>query len=316
MKPALSVIFFTTVSGAGYGMLFWTGLLGAVGVLPNRPWFGPVAVLTALALASLGLLASTAHLGRPERAWRAISQWRTSWLSREGIASLLAYPCALGFAVAWGLAGETAAAARALGALAAVPAAATVVCTAMIYRSLKPVRQWHNPFVLPNYLLLAAFSGAVWLAAVAVFWSPAAAARLVATLGVILGIAGAAGKLAYWRAIDKTRTTTSMETATGLGAFGAVRMLEAPNTEENYLLREMGFRIARKHARRLRRLAMGVGFVAPLLLLIAGSVVLGVAGETMVSAAALAAVAGIYIERWLFFAQATHTTMLYYGREI
>ena len=42
-------------------------------------------------------------------------------------------------------------------------------------------------------------------------------------------------------------------------------MLEPPHTEENYLLQEMGFRIARKHARRLRRIARLAGFALPAL---------------------------------------------------
>ena len=162
MKPALSVIFFTTASGAGYGMLFWLGILDAFGVMPRATWFGPIAIGVAMALASAGLMASTFHLGRPERAWRAISQWRTSWLSREGVASLLTYFPAAAFFAAWPLAGAASPLARALGLLAAVFCVGTVVCTAMIYGSLKPVRQWRNRFVVPNYLLLAAFSGAAY----------------------------------------------------------------------------------------------------------------------------------------------------------
>ncbi|MGH7159055.1 MAG: DmsC/YnfH family molybdoenzyme membrane anchor subunit, partial [Acetobacteraceae bacterium] len=92
MTPALSVIFFTTASGAGYGLLVLTGVLGAFRLTAANPWFGFAAVVLALAFASVGLVASTLHLGHPERAWRAISQWRSSWLAREGLAALLTYP--------------------------------------------------------------------------------------------------------------------------------------------------------------------------------------------------------------------------------
>ena len=40
-------------------------------------------ILIAYALASGGLIASTFHLGHPERAIKAFTQWRSSWLSRE-----------------------------------------------------------------------------------------------------------------------------------------------------------------------------------------------------------------------------------------
>lgn len=313
MKPALSVIFFTTFSGAGYGMLFWLGILDAFGAMPGATWFGAIGVGVAMVLASAGLIASTAHLGRPERAWRAISQWRTSWLSREGIAALVTYPPAVGVAVSWGALGADAPLTRAFGLLAALCAFAAVVCTAMIYRSLKPIRQWHNSFVLPNYLLLAAFSGAACLAALAVFWQPGPA-RLASALAVVTGAAAMAGKLAYWRFVDRAHGTSTIESATGLGWLGRVRMLEAPNTEENYLLREMGFRIGRKHAHKLRRIALILGFAIPLLLLIVGAALAGIAGRVLLPVAGICVLLGVYAERWLFFAQATHTVALYYGR--
>lgn len=313
MKPALSVIFFTTASGAGYGMLFWLGILNAAGVMPQATWFGPIAVGVAMALASAGLMASTFHLGRPERAWRAISQWRTSWLSREGVVSLLTYVPAAAFFVAWPVAGAGAPVVRVLGLLAAVFCAATVICTAMIYASLKPVRQWRNRFVVPNYLLLAAFSGAACLAATAIFWTPGPA-RIAAAIAVVSAVAAAVGKFAYWRFIDAAPPVATIESATGLGSLGPVRMLEAPNSEENYLLREMGFRIGRKHAPTLRAVTMVLGFALPAILLILGAVVVGTAALVLLPCAALFALLGLYVERWLFFAQATHTVTLYYGR--
>src|SRR5690606_17573834 len=90
MHPALSVIFFTTLSGAGYGLLAWSGLNLALatlrGGLPLAPEGVQLAgVVLGLGLSTVGLLCSLAHLGKPARAWRAFSQWRTSWLSREGV---------------------------------------------------------------------------------------------------------------------------------------------------------------------------------------------------------------------------------------
>src|SRR5438874_12413871 len=101
MHPALSVIVFTTLSGAGYGLLFLIGVLSGTAVLPESRWFGLVALGLSLGLASIGLVASTFHLGHPERAWRAFSQWRSSWLSREGVASTVTYIPALVLWIAW-----------------------------------------------------------------------------------------------------------------------------------------------------------------------------------------------------------------------
>src|SRR6266404_7452727 len=101
MTPAISVIFFTVSSGAGYGLLILLGIFASFGALPADRWFGFTAFALALTAITAGLLASTLHLGHPERAWRAFSQWRSSWLSREGVASLSTFPPAMVFAALW-----------------------------------------------------------------------------------------------------------------------------------------------------------------------------------------------------------------------
>jgi sulfite dehydrogenase (quinone) subunit SoeC len=96
-----------------------------------------------------------------------------------------------------------------------------------------------------------------------------------------------------------------------------VRLLDAPHTEENYLLKEMGFRLARKHGRKLRLIAELAGFVLPLVLSL-GLVWTTAAGAPglglwLCLLATLASALGVAVERWLFFAEAKHTVMLYYG---
>jgi DMSO reductase anchor subunit len=307
MNPAFSVIFLTTASGAGYGILLWLGVLGAVGLLPAKPWFGVVATLLGLALSAAGLLASTFHLGHPERAWRAVSQWRSSWLSREGVLGLFTNLPALGFAAAWWFAGPASGVTVALGLITAVCAVATVASQAMIYATLKPIRQWHNGMVLPNFLLLSLFSGAVWLALLG-------AGTLIAAFAIVLAVVAGIVKLAYWRHIETAAPAATIESATGLGSLGPVRALEAPHTEENYLLREMGYVIARKHAAKLRRIGFGLAFIVPLVLVAAGIAMGGAMGTALLCLAVLAMSLGVYTERWLFFAEATHTVTLYYGR--
>src|SRR5258708_36275200 len=139
MHPAFSVIIFTTASGAGYGLLALLGLGAALGLLRAELGFGLVAFALALGLITGGLLASTLHLGHPERAWRAFSQWRSSWLSREGVASVATYLPAGLFALGWVVWGRHDGAWAALGLLASLGAIATLICTGMIYASLKPI---------------------------------------------------------------------------------------------------------------------------------------------------------------------------------
>jgi DMSO reductase anchor subunit len=311
VAPAFSILVFTTASGAGYGLLFLLGLLAPLGLLPGDRWFGFTALALAFGLVGLGLISSTLHLGHPERAWRALSQWRSSWLSREGVMALATFPPAGLFGLAWVWFGETDGIWTLFGLLAALLAVATVACTAMIYASLKPIRQWHNGFVVPVYLWFALMTGALWVnGLLLVFGFDKTPFAIVTLLTVALAWMV---KALYWRHIDETPPESSVESATGLGGIGRVRLLDPPHTEENYLVQEMGYRIGRKHARKLRLIAVGLGCAVPLV-----SVVLALASDGAVAAgfgllAACGAIAGSFVERWLFFAEATHRVTLYYG---
>ena len=144
VHPALSIVFFTTASGAGFALLFLIGIGVPLGLLPADRWFGIAGLLTAFVLTAGGLISSVFHLGHPERAWRAFSQWRSSWLSREGVLSVMTFLPATVFAIGWVLFGATSGFIGLCGVLAAALAAETIYCTGMIYASLKPIHQWHN----------------------------------------------------------------------------------------------------------------------------------------------------------------------------
>jgi DMSO reductase anchor subunit len=308
MQPAASVIFFTVSSGAGYGLAIGLIIFALVGPSGTDPILAGGGFGLSLALISAGLLSSLGHLGHPERAWRALSQWRTSWLSREGVMALATFVPLLIFGWSWVIRGEPSLLA---GVLAMMGALGTIWCTAMIYASLKPIRRWRNGFTGPGYLVLAAASGSLILALLLrlsgqQIWAIALAP--VATLAL-----AALVKSMYWRWIDQNHAASTPESATGLGDLGQVSLLEAPHTEENYLLKEMGFQIARKHAAKLRWLTIDVGFLLPIVLTVLATLAGHLAGCLLLGAATLLCLLGCLTERWLFFAEARHTVTLYYG---
>jgi len=313
MLPAYSVILFTTTSGAGYGLLMWLAVTALTHDRTSDWRFAIASSAVALGLVTFGLVASMFHLGRPERAWRAFSEWRSSWLSREGIASLTTYVPALVFALLWsGLLPQTqwiAPAALAMLLMCVV----TVYCTARIYSSLITVRQWNHPLVEAAYLLWALATGSVLLALLAsVFGLNAPVLGRIAALSLI---AAALCKGFYWRAIDALAPAFTIEQATGLGRLGKVRQWEVPHTAENFVMREMGYQVARRHAARLRRYVLAATFLAAAFVLATGiasgllAVVFGTMG--MISAAF-----AVLVERWLFFAEAQHVSILYYGAPV
>ena len=319
MHPALSVIFFTTLSGAGYGLLAWLGL--SLFMLHTRadlmPMLQPLylwGLLAGLALSTAGLLSSLAHLGRPARAWRALSQWRTSWLSREGVLALLVPLPALAVMGLLLFADPGAGRAIALGVLGLVLAALsllTVACTAMIYASLPPIPAWRHPLVVPVYLLFALLTGLAllfWLMALLLPFAPAEPGSLL-TLAV-LGAALAVCKLVYWYRIDRQPLPATRAEAVGLPGREA-SVFERPHTEASFITREMVFVLARRHARVLRAativLLAGVPLAAWALATIGA-----LAPGALVAPTFLALLAGAFAERWLFFAQARHLVSLYY----
>ena len=301
MHPAPSIIVFTVLSGLGLGMIAWIGAGMGTGHL-----FGWVAGPMALVIAGIGGLASAGHLGRPDRAWRAFSQWRSSWLSREAclmVAAMAAFAAYLGL---WLLLDLRLAP---LGWMAAGLALATVYATAMIYAQLRTVPAW-SATPTPVLFLALALSGGLLAtsAAIALAGGEAPVWRPLTALAVTAGIA------TWWqtRAAGATRGLhgSSLDTATGLAGLGHARLLEPPHTGSNYLLREMAFQIGRNRAFQIRKIAALMGFVLPLAL----TLLTLASGGWILVFALIAHVMGTLALRWLFFAEAKHVQAIYYGR--
>ena len=320
MNPAFSVILFTTLSGAGYGLLIAVAFAVLLEGSPARTLLALVGV--ALALVSAGLLSSLAHLGKPLRAWRALSQWRTSWLSREGVMAVLTYVPAMAMAALLlpNLLSNDADTLVQRGNVAGITVSisviafslATIVCTAMIYASLKPIPAWRQRWVVPGYLAFALLSGTALLGAglaVSVSGAAATTSTLAATIAA-LALVTAAIKYAYWREIDSAALPATRGDAVGLPGRD-ISVFERPHTDDNYLTREMGFVVARKHAPRLRVIALALFAALPLLATL-GTWLMPPLAPIMLPLAAIGVMAGALIERWLFFAQARHLVTLYY----
>lgn len=305
MHPAYSVILFTTASGAGYGLLALLGLVGLNHGRASSIAFALTAIIIALALVTIGLLSSTFHLGRPERAWRAFSQWRSSWLSREGIAAVVTYPAALAFAAVWSGLVNAPQWIGPLGVLTAILCAITVFCTAKIYSSLKTIRAWNQPLTVPIYLAFALATGSCLMTAIAAAFGRFQLFQVVLTVVALAAVIIL--KFYYWRRIDSEPKNHTIENATGLGRIGAVSQWEVPHTATNFIMKEMGYAVARKHAEKVRGAVLGLLAAAGLAMLIS------LAAPLLSTLAVPLALAAAAAERWLFFAEAEHVASLYYG---
>ncbi|MGR3501886.1 dimethyl sulfoxide reductase anchor subunit family protein [Pseudaestuariivita sp.] len=294
MHPAPSVIVFTTLSGLGFGLLFFLGF----GMPAVTGWVTFVFFALAYALAVGGLLASTFHLGNRKNAPKAFTQWRTSWLSREAIASVAALIVmgfyglgAVFFDASW----------QPLGWIGALLSLLTVYTTSMIYAQLKTIPRWNHWLTTALFISLSLAGGALLAGQV---W-PAI---------VLLLIAGLVQLVAWQQGDQRFRQRGhTLETATMLPG-GKVRQFEPPHTGSNYLLDEMVFVVGRKHAQKLRVIAGVLMVGVPVLCLF---LALGEGSGVSHFAALVAVVShliGVACARWLFFAEAEHVVGLYYDK--
>ena len=309
MHPAFSVIFLTTLIGAGQGLFL---ALYVVDVLSRYLLAGqapPASLyvagsLIAAALTGLGLVASFFHLGRPERAWRSATKWRTSWLSREVIVlpaflgALLLYAAAHEFA--WPLLPY-------IGAGALVVCVALFVCTGMVYACIKFLQEWASPLTLVNFALLGCASGTTLAAAIAAC-DALPIARSYALAAIVLTALGLVTRAASLARNARLRPKSTLQTAIGIkhprieqkaqgfmgGSFNTREFFHGASPAKLIAIRR-GFLIA--------------AFALPVLLLAVG---LAMAAAAWFALAFAVQYAGLLAERWYFFAQANHPQNIYY----
>ena len=311
MKPAFSVVFLTTLSGAAQGLLIALVLVEAAARLgaPGAPAaFHVVGAALACLLGALGLVASFFHLGHPERAWRAIAMWRTSWLSRE----CLCLPAFLGCTFAYGIAHLLGSPySLAIGVVAVVFSGLLFVCTAMIYACLRFLQEWATPLTLVNFVLLGCASGWTLATACAAWLAPALVAPLAAG-ACLLTLAGGLSRGATLVRNARLKPKSTVQSATGIRA-ARVEQQSRGFTAGAFNLREFFHGKTPEAVRRVKWTFVAGAFVLPFFLLAFGGsrYAMGLA-PVVLAVAALVQYAGLVAERWFFFAEARHPQNLYY----
>ena len=319
MHPAFSVIFLTTLIGAGQGLflaLFLVESLSIVKVLPQQTGaFYGNGSLFALALLIGGLVASFFHLGRPERAWRSATMWRTSWLSREVIMLPAFMLVVFLYALNHYATGDVSSASVdgevqmtvLLGITGVILCIALFVCTGMIYACLKFLQEWHTPFTPINYILLGMMSGFTLAAVYASVTSPAISS-FYAGWAILLTVAAFVFRFAALMRNKRLKFKSNVQTALGVrhnkitqkttGAMGG-----SFNTREFFHGKPPEFFQA------VKIFFLVAAFAIPLLILLVSS-----SSESFLLffIAFLIQYVGLVAERWFFFAQSNHPQNLYY----
>lgn len=321
MNPAFSVIFLTTLIGAAQGLflaLFTAQSYAAFKLLPQpdaHAFYGQGSLLV-LVLSALGLGASFFHLGHPERAWRAASQWRTSWLSRE----VIVLPAFMGVVFLYGLAhwldwhpvlmtlpsGLPVDPTAILGVAGTLLAFALFVSTAMIYACLRFLAEWHTPLTVINYILLGGASGFTLAAAFAAHTAPELVGFLAGWAAIITAL-GLVSRVASLYRNGRLKPKSTLRTAIGVKHPRIAQKTQgfmggSFNTREFF------------HGRTVAVLrAVKWGFLLGAFLVPLGLLATGIkASAGLLAASFVIQYLGLLAERWYFFAQANHPQNLYY----
>ena len=313
MRPAFSVVFLTTLCGAAQGLLLTLVIVEALARLAGldvAAAFYVTGAALSVVLGVLGLFASFFHLGHPERAWRAIAMWRTSWLSRECIALPVFLACAFAYGAAhlFGWPGTLL-----IGAAGALASVALFVCTAMIYACLRFLQEWASPLTLVNFVLLGCASGCTLATACAAWLAPALVGRL-AVAACVLTLAGCVARLASLARNARLRPKSTIQSATGI-RNAKVEQKSRGFTASAFNTKEF-FHGPGNGTLRVVKAGFLIGaFAVPFVLTGAGALApTSVAAAIALGAAFVIQYAGLVAERWFFFADARHPQNIYYQR--
>lgn len=303
MNPAFSVVIFTTIAGAAQGMVVALALARLAG-MALAPSFVGMALIVTEAMLLIGLGASFAHLGRPERAWRAVLMWRTSWLSRE----VIVLPAFIAVVALWWLALSAGIDTVWLPLAAIVVAALLWYCTAMIYACLRFIQEWAQPLTIVNFTLIGLSSGLILTSALAVLLAQPQLLQASGPAALAVTVIAWITRTMALRRNALIKHQSTLQSATGIRAPNLVQKSMGMSAG-SFNTREFFHRASRLAMKNVKLALLVLGFALPTLLLVWG--VTASAGLAFVLALVVQ-VPGLVADRWFFFAQARHPQNLYY----
>ena len=289
MHPAPSIILFTVLSGFGFGLISIIGLLQFLSVISMFDLI--IYSIIGVIFATVGLVSSFFHLANKKNAIKSLSQWQTSWLSREAIASIFCLLVVFGNII-WAVSQNNYI--SEVGVVLFFLSLFTIFTTSMIYAQLKTVPSWNNALTPAIFVCAALTGGAILL-------TDYASLVLLLVFGTL--------QISFWYIADRgfQDKETSVGTALGYNKNEEIRPFDVAHTNRNYLLNEMVYKVARKHSVKIRYISFFMAFVFPM------SLILIFPNNFIVSVSAITIhLIGIYFSRWLFFAEAKHSVSFYY----
>ncbi|MEE9444110.1 MAG: DmsC/YnfH family molybdoenzyme membrane anchor subunit, partial [Cocleimonas sp.] len=315
MHPAFSVIFLTTLIGTGQGLflaLFTGQVFSQFKLMPEQQdtSFYVLGSIIALIFLSVGLFASFFHLGRPERAWRTATKWKTSWLSRE----VIALPIAMATIFAYGAAhyfglteplftmpgGTSIDTTLIAGLVATVATYALFICTGMIYACIKFLQEWHSPLTVINFTLLGTASGFLVATEISAYMGTELT-RFYAGWAIFFLVVAFIFRIAALIRNRRIKPKSDLRSAIGVN-HKKIRQISQGSMGGSFNTREYFHGKKESFVKSIKVIFLVLAFFIPLVILLVSLGKDGALPYIILSVAVIIQHLGLLAERWYFFA--------------
>lgn len=312
MKPTAPLLLITILVGTAGGLMVgWTATRIVFAELALRGP-GTMMALVALGLAAVGGLASVFHMHHVQAARYILRGWKSSWLSREvvttggfvvlvGVVALA--PLIWTLPAGWVLAGDL---------VASLAGLIAMYVTAMIYATIPAIRSWHSPLtvlVMPGIGLVTGWMLETTLLGVS--GHPLSVLNFSRGLALTGLLFLALCKGLQWRWFGDARARIIASTGTGI-PVGPYRLQDTGTSRPPYHSQTQTWPALDPKRRTWLYVGLaGLLGIGPAAAYIGGITRTGV-HEPLLAAGLGLALAGAFLERWLFFGDATHSSQVWF----
>ena len=309
MRPTTPLLLITVLQGLSGGITLAVAAFSFLlppasdNVLRN-------ALLLSFAIAVIGGISSFFHMHRPQAGKYILRRLQTSWLSREalttGLYAMILGVVALGPLVLpinswWYWVG---------GVFASLAALAAMFVTAMLYATIPAMRSWHSPLTVLSMMAVGLSSGGYVMLAILGLSHLTSPVHRLAIFMLLATIVVAGIKLLQWKLFRDARRSLNAATGTGMPR-APYRIIDTGTTRPPYQTQTQVWPDLPLSVRGgLETVAVLTLVLLPLGVIVATLGGTGVGLLTVLGA--ISFLIGTFVERWLFFGDATHSSKVWF----
>ncbi|MBI4686301.1 MAG: dimethyl sulfoxide reductase anchor subunit [Nitrospirae bacterium] len=308
----MSLVLLLSLAGVGQGIFIFLVLLDLffqlAGGMPLSIAYTSGGIV--LISTGIGMAASTLHLGNPQRSWRAVFRWQSSWLSREalfmgafmGVAAMYFASFFLDIHGVLRLG---------IGFIGIAAAMGLYVSSAMLYAKIRFIKEWANPFAVADFILLGLLSGGSVVFSILQYHG--FIFLLFNYLLLLIGITSLTLKIFTYRFNANIYMPVGARHALGINNPD-IKLISTGSSYEYYNTKEFFYPVKKEDVNMQRLSVILLLAVSVILWGLINAVPQGENNFILSISATILIISGRIIERRLFFIQGNHIQNLYYER--